>query len=68
MRIDYNLPKSILKKTPFKAVNLGMYGNNVWMIYSSVPNTDNSEINNAYVEQGQNPNVRTFGFNVKLTF
>ncbi|WP_417872098.1 TonB-dependent receptor plug domain-containing protein, partial [Winogradskyella sp.] len=68
LRVDYNLPKSILKKTPFKDVNIGVYGNNVWMIYTSVPNTDVSEIGNGYAESGQNPNVRTFGLNVKLTF
>ncbi|MGY0426204.1 MAG: SusC/RagA family TonB-linked outer membrane protein, partial [Polaribacter sp.] len=68
LRIDYNLPQSILKKTPFKDVNLGMYANNLWMIYASVPNTDNSEINSAFIEDGQNPSVRTFGINVKLTF
>lgn len=68
MRVDYNVPKKFLKNSPFKDVNIGAYGNNVWMIYTSVPNTDVSEIDNGYGEQGQNPNVRTFGFNVKLTF
>ena len=68
MRVDYNLPNSILEKTPFKAVNIGVYANNLWMIYTSVPQTDVSEINNGWIEDGQNPNVRTFGFNVKLRF
>ncbi|MCG1035706.1 SusC/RagA family TonB-linked outer membrane protein [Polaribacter sargassicola] len=68
MRVDYNLPSSILEKTPFKAVNLGVYANNLWMIYTSVPNTDVSEISSGYAETGQNPNVRTFGINAKITF
>jgi len=68
MRVDYNFPKKVLEKTPFDAINVGLYGNNVWMIYTSVPQTDVSEIGSGYAETGQNPNVRTFGINAKFTF
>ena len=72
IRLDYSFDKKMIEKTPFSDVNVGLFANNVWMIYSSIPGLDPSEIETgggaAWTEGGQSPNVRTVGLNVKLTF
>jgi TonB-linked SusC/RagA family outer membrane protein len=72
VRLDYDLSKDVLAKTPFKTLNLGVFANNVWLIHSAIPGLDPSEIETAdgvnWTEGGQLPNVRTVGFNVRMTF
>ncbi len=72
VRLDYSLPKTLLENTLFKDVNLGLFANNVWLIHSAIPGLDPSEIETRngvnWTEGGQLPNVRTVGFNVKMTF
>jgi len=72
VRFDYTLGKDLLENTPFSAVNVGVYANNVWLISSDIPGLDPSELELRngvpWTEGGQMPNVRTLGLNVKLTF
>lgn len=72
VRLDYTLPKTIIEKTPFSDVNVGVFANNVWLIHSDVPGIDPSEVElrsgYPWAEDGQLPSTRTIGFNVKLTF
>ncbi|MGS2737853.1 SusC/RagA family TonB-linked outer membrane protein [Sinomicrobium sp. M5D2P17] len=78
VRLGYNLPKEVTEKLPFSKVYIGVYANNLWLIYSKVDGIDPSEIEEypgydggqdlRWVEGGQSPSQRTFGFNVKLTF
>lgn len=72
VRLDYTLPKKTIEKTPFKDVNLGIFANNVWLIHSDIPGLDPSEIETRndvnWTEGGQLPNVRTIGFNVRMSF
>ncbi len=72
VRVDYDLPKAMLDKTPFKTLNVGLFANNVWMIHSAIPGLDPSEIETAggvnWTEGGQLPNVRTVGVNLRMTF
>ena len=72
MRLDYTLPNALTEKTPFRALNIGVFANNLWLIHSAIPGLDPSEIELAngvpWTEGGQLPNVRTIGLNVKLTF
>jgi TonB-linked SusC/RagA family outer membrane protein len=72
VRLDYDLDAKFLSKTPFKKVNLGVFANNVWLIHSAIPGLDPSEIETRngvnWTEGGQLPNVRTVGFNVRMTF
>lgn len=72
VRLDYDLPANVLEKTPFKKLNLGVFANNVWLIHSAIPGLDPSEIETRngvnWTEGGQLPNVRTVGFNVRMTF
>jgi len=66
------MPNSILKKTPFKTLNLGVFANNVWLIHSVLPGLDPSEIETRngvnWTEGGQLPNVRTVGINLRMAF
>ncbi|MFI2741219.1 SusC/RagA family TonB-linked outer membrane protein [Zhouia sp. PK063] len=71
VRLDYTLPNKLLEKTPFQRVNVGLFANNLWLIYSSIPGIDTSEIedpNYAWSEGGQLPMARTIGLNVQLSF
>jgi len=72
VRVDYDLPAALLDKTPFKKLNVGIFANNVWLIDSAIPGLDPSEIETRngvnWTEGGQLPNVRTVGFNVRMTF
>ncbi|MCB0485243.1 MAG: SusC/RagA family TonB-linked outer membrane protein [Flavobacteriaceae bacterium] len=74
IRLDYTLPKAIVDKTPFTDLNIGIFANNVWLIYSDVPYIDPSEIEPyqdqtyGWTEDGQLPSTRTIGLNVRLTF
>lgn len=68
LRIDYSFPKEFVEKLPFKSFNIGLFANNVWLIYSSIPGLDPSEIETSWTEGGQLPNVRTIGLNIKMTF
>jgi hypothetical protein len=72
IRLDYDLPLSALENTPFKKINVGVFANNVWLIHSAIPGLDPSEIETRngvnWTEGGQLPNVRTVGFNLRMTF
>ena len=72
LRIDYSLGEKIIERTPFKAVNIGVFANNLWLIYSKVPHLDPSELElrdgYPWAEDGQLPSTRTIGINLKLTF
>ena len=71
VRLDYTLSQSLLENTPFQKVNLGVYANNLWLIYSSINGIDTSEIEDstyAWTEGGQLPMARTLGLNVTLSF
>lgn len=70
IRLDYDLPNKALEKTPFSAVNVGFFANNLWLIHSAIQGLDASEIEETYgyTEGGQLPNTRSMGINLRLTF
>lgn len=73
VNLAYRLPKKILANTPVNNLSVGLMVRNLWLISSSVPGIDPSEISpgsNAYVfqENGILPGVRTIGVNVKVGF
>ncbi|MBC7923333.1 MAG: SusC/RagA family TonB-linked outer membrane protein [Ferruginibacter sp.] len=74
VRIGYSLPKSLIDKTPFGNVSLGVEGRNLWIIQSNVPHID-PEVNvlgpgliGEGLERGAIPSSRSIGVNVRLTF
>ena len=70
--LSYYDAKKIVHKLNIKNATLGLYANNVWLIYSDLPWIDPSEIEKRsgynWAEAGQLPNTRTIGLNLNLRF
>jgi hypothetical protein len=72
--LTFSLPQGILERmAPFKGVDLSLIGRNLWIIDKNMEYSDPEEglssgnANQGY-QSGAYPMVRTYGFNVKLTF
>jgi hypothetical protein len=71
--ISYSLPESIVTKTPFSKLEIGIYGRNLWIISSKLPYMD-PEVNsanskNAYgFESNAIPSSRSIGASLKVVF
>lgn len=73
LSLSYNVPASFLQRLNWgvKRASISFVAQNPWLIYSSVPNVDPSEMGGArlgYLEGGQAASVRSYGFTVSLTF
>ncbi len=71
--LSYDLPKSMVEKTPFSNLTFGIYARNLWIIYSKLPYMDpevnSSNSRNAYgFESNAIPSSRSVGFNLKIVF
>ena len=71
--LTYSLPKSVVAKWgPVKAVDLSVFGRNLWIIHKNLPYADpeeNLSSGNAQgFQSGAYPTTRVFGFNAKLSF
>lgn len=71
LRLGYNLPSSLISKTPFNKISVAVIGKNLWLMHSEVDGIDPSEIGEgaagfSAVEGGVLPGVRSIGFNVNL--
>jgi TonB-linked SusC/RagA family outer membrane protein len=72
--VTYSLPTSVISKLrAFKKVDVSLIGRNLWIIHKNMKYADPEEslssgnANGGY-QSGAYPTVRTYGFNVKLTF
>jgi hypothetical protein len=78
LRVGYSLNSAVLDKIGFlKGASIAFVANNPWLIYSKVDGIDPSEIggdtvearnNGSWVESGNLPGTRTFGFDLRLKF
>jgi hypothetical protein len=72
VRLNYTFDKAVTDKLNIKNATLGLYANNVWLIYSDLPWIDPSEIEKRsgynWAEAGQLPNTRTIGLNLNFRF
>ncbi|WP_025141587.1 SusC/RagA family TonB-linked outer membrane protein [Pedobacter jeongneungensis] len=71
--LTYSLPKNIVSKLgPLKAVDLSVFGRNLWIIHKNLPYSDPEENlssgNIQGVQSGAYPTTRTIGFNAKISF
>lgn len=73
--LSYDLPKSILRNTFVNSLTLGVYARNPFFIYAkdnrnyNDPETANTSGNAGGIAvTGQYPNMRTYGFNLNVTF
>jgi TonB-linked SusC/RagA family outer membrane protein len=74
VRLAYNFPKSLVSKTPFGSIALGLEGRNLWIITSNVPHIDpeanvlGTGLIGEGLERGSIPSSRTIGANLRVTF
>lgn len=71
--LGYNLPRSILHKTPFTDLNISLVGRNLFFFYNAAIHVDPesgynaSSIGNA-IEATAMPSTRSYGFSVTVNF
>jgi TonB-linked SusC/RagA family outer membrane protein len=72
VNIGYNLPQSLLSKTPIKSANIAFVGRNLLILYNSASNIDpESNYNNSNAQGLENfglPTTRSYGFNLSISF
>ena len=74
--LAYDIPKTLMKKLPFKGVTLSFSGRNLWHLAPNVPRYTNfdPEVNSfgstavQGIELSAAPTTRRFGFNINVTF
>jgi hypothetical protein len=71
LRFDYSLPLRWLEGLPFRSLDVGVIGRNLWIIHKEAPHIDPETAFNTGNVQGlesnQFPSVRSVGFNVRFT-
>jgi TonB-linked SusC/RagA family outer membrane protein len=68
--LTYNFPRRFVDNLGIglNSASLSFVASNPWLIYSAVPNFDPSESSTDWLEGGQNPSSRTFGFTFRCRF
>lgn len=71
--LGYSLPESALRALgPIKGVTLQLIGHNLWIIHKNLPYSDPEDNltsgNLMGIQEGAAPSVRSFSFNLKVTF
>lgn len=72
--LSYRLPKTVLNRTPFGDITVGIYGNNLFLWTPKENEYSDPEVNSggASNEQGLDftaqPSLRNYGFNLKVSF
>ncbi|GAB3724301.1 SusC/RagA family TonB-linked outer membrane protein [Spirosoma lituiforme] len=74
VRIAYNLPRTLVSRTPFGSIAFGVEGRNLWIIKSNVPHIDpeanvlGTGLIGEGLERGSIPSSRSIGANLRFTF
>ncbi len=72
LTFGYDLPASILSKTPIKTLNLSFVARNLAILFKNTPNIDPENSYSSSSSQGLDyfgvPATRTYGFNLRATF
>ena len=70
--LGYNLPKTLLTKTPFQTVSLSFVARNLAILYKNAENIDPESSYTSSNAQGLDyfgmPPTRTYGFNLRVSF
>ncbi|UOQ52857.1 outer membrane beta-barrel protein [Hymenobacter cellulosivorans] len=75
--LGYDLPKSLLEKTPFGVINVSLSGRNLYWYSPNIPkytnfdpevNTYNSASSAQGIEFTNSPSTRRYGINLRVTF
>lgn len=71
LTLNYELPRSILSKTPFGSISMGVSGRNLWFFAPHAPGDPEVNAQGAGNIQGLDlngaPNTRNYGFNLRVT-
>jgi hypothetical protein len=73
LSLGYDLPKSVLDKTPLTNVNIALVGRNLFLFYNAAQHVDPESgfnagsIGNA-IEATAMPSTRSYGFNLTVNF
>ncbi len=73
MNLSFKLPKQLIDRSPFSAVELGVFGRNLFLWAKDYPHFDPEQnlfgtSNVQGLQFNSNPSTRTMGVNLKLTF
>lgn len=72
LTLGYTFPKKMLVKTPFTSLKLSFVGRNLWLIKNNIPGYDPessySTGNASGIEYASFPSMRSFGFNLNVSF
>ena len=76
MTLGYDLPKSILGKTPFNVINLSVSARNLYWYSPNLPKNSNFDpetntfgsSNVQGIELTNAPNTKRYGVNLRVTF
>ena len=73
LTFGYTVPKKALAKTPFTSFKLSFVARNLWIIYNNVPGGYDPETiistgNAGGIEHFSFPTMRSFGFNLNVSF
>jgi TonB-linked SusC/RagA family outer membrane protein len=72
LTLGYNLPQSLLEKTPFTYVNLSFVGRNLLLLYDKMDNVDPESMYRNSNDQGFDyfgiPHTRSYGLNLRVRF
>jgi hypothetical protein len=73
LSIGYNLPATLLAKTPLSSLRISAVGRNLLLLWSNVPNVDpesgyTASGNSQGLEYFSMPSVRNFGVNLSASF
>jgi len=70
LSISYQLPQSLAGRLRLKKASVGVFANNLWLIYSKVPNVDPETMltngNGQGYELYSYPNKRSMGFSLSI--
>lgn len=73
LTLGYTMPQKVLRKTPFTNLKLSFVARNLWVIYSKIPGGYDPETivstgNAGGIEHYSFPTMRSFGFNLNVSF
>ena len=72
LTFGYDLPSSLLNKTPFKTLGLSFVARNLAILHKNTPNIDPESSYSSSSSQGLDyfgmPSTRSYGFNLRATF
>ncbi len=71
--LGYRFPKSLLGNLPIQNLKVSLLANNLWLLYTRIPHLDPSNLavsstNIQGIEGASLPSVRSYGFNLSVSF